>query len=74
MKASVLLDEAVSLPVEERAHLVDCLLQSLNQPDPTHAVAWAEVARRRLDELKSGAIMPVSGEAVFARIGQRYAK
>jgi len=51
MKASVLLDEAVSLPVEERAHLVDCLLQTLNPPDATHAAAWAAMARRRLDEL-----------------------
>lgn len=54
MKASVLLDEAISLPVEERAHLVDCLLQTLNPPDATHAAAWAVAARRRLDELKTG--------------------
>lgn len=74
MKASVLLDEAVSLPVEERAHLVDCLLQTLNPPDATHAAAWAVVARRRLDELRSGKVIPVSGEAVFARIQQRYEK
>ncbi|MEI7841674.1 MAG: addiction module protein [Gallionellaceae bacterium] len=74
MKASVLLDEAVSLPVEERAHLVDCLLQSLNPLDATHVEAWAAVARRRLDELRSGKVMAISGEAVFARIQQRYEK
>ncbi|MBI5626901.1 MAG: addiction module protein [Nitrosomonadales bacterium] len=74
MKASVLLDEAVSLPVEERAHLVDCLLQTLNPPDATHAAAWAAVARRRLDELRSGKVVAISGDAVFARIQQRYEK
>lgn len=74
MKASVLLDEAISLPVEERAHLVDCLLQTLNPPDAPHAVAWAAVARRRLDELRSGKIAPIPGETVFARIQQRYEK
>lgn len=72
MKASVLLDEAVSLPVEERAHLVDCLLQTLNPPDATHAAAWAAVARRRLDELKSGRVVAIPGKAVFDRIQQRY--
>lgn len=74
MKASVLLDEAISLPVEERAHLVDCLLQTLNQPDAAHAAAWAEVARRRLDDLRSGKVVVIPGEAVFERIQQRYEK
>lgn len=74
MKASVLLDEAISLPVEERAHLVDCLLQTLNPPDATHAAAWTAVARRRLDELRSGKDVAIPGEAVFARIQQRYEK
>lgn len=74
MKASVLLDEAVSLPVEERAHLVDCLLQTLNPPDAAHAAAWAEVARRRLDELKSGRVVAIPGKAVFDCIQQRYEK
>jgi len=74
MKASVLFDEAISLPVEERAHLVDCLLQTLNPPDESHTVAWAAVARRRLDELKSGKVAAISGEQVFASIRQSYGK
>ncbi|MDO9010904.1 MAG: addiction module protein [Gallionella sp.] len=74
MKAGVLLEEAISLPVEERAHLVDCLLQTLNQPDATHAAAWTAVARRRLDELRSGKVASIDGDAVFARIWQRYEK
>lgn len=74
MKACVLLEEAVSLPVEERVRLVDCLLQTLNQPDAIHASAWTAVARRRLDELRSGNIMPIDGDAVFERIWQRCGK
>jgi putative addiction module component (TIGR02574 family) len=74
MKASELLDEVVSLPVEERAHLVECLLQSLNPADEKHADAWSALARRRLDELVSGKVAPVPGEKVFASIQQRYAK
>lgn len=74
MKASVLFDEAISLPVEERAHLVDCLLQTLNPPDEAHAAAWAAVARRRLNELRAGSVAPIAGEEVFARIQQRYGK
>lgn len=68
MKASVLLEEAVSLPVEERVHLVDCLLQTLNPADAQHVEAWTDVARRRLHELRSGAVVPLHGEEVFARI------
>lgn len=74
MKASVLLDEAISLPVEERAHLVDCLLQTLNPPDGAHAAAWAAAARRRFDELRSEKVVAIPGESVFARIRQRYEK
>lgn len=50
MKASALLVEAISLPVEERAYLVDCLLHTLNPPDASHAAAWAAAARRRLND------------------------
>src|SRR3989338_435530 len=62
MKASVLFDEAISLPVEERAHLVDCLLQTFNPPDEAHAAALAAVARRRLNELRAGRVGPIAGE------------
>jgi putative addiction module component (TIGR02574 family) len=74
MKTSALLDEVVSLPVEERMYLVDCLLQTLNPSDTSHTVAWADLADRRLDELLSGKVVPIPGETVFARIRQRYEK
>ncbi len=72
MKTSDLIDEAVSLPLEERARMVDTLLQSLNPPDEAAAAAWLDVARRRLAELRAGTVAPVDGEQVFARIRDRY--
>jgi len=64
--------EAESLPVEERAVVVDSLLRSLNTPDPEIDRKWAAVARRRLEELRSGHVKPIPGEEVFARIRKRF--
>lgn len=68
-----IIHEAESLPVEDRAAIVDSLLRSLNPPDPEVDRKWAAVAKRRLDELRSGRVKPVPGEEVFARIRQRFA-
>lgn len=64
--------EAESLPAEERALVVDSLLRSLNPPDPEIDRKWAAVAKRRLEELRSGRVKPIPGEKVFARIRQRF--
>ncbi|MCX7048991.1 MAG: addiction module protein [Candidatus Sumerlaeota bacterium] len=72
MKTSELLEEAISLPVDERASLADSLLQSLNPPDSRIDRKWAEVAQRRLKELRSGKVKSVPGEEVFAKIWKRY--
>ena len=74
MKTSELIAEAISLPVEERTRIVENLLSSLNLPEPRVDAAWASVARRRLDELRSGSVGSVPGEVVFERIRQLYAK
>jgi putative addiction module component (TIGR02574 family) len=68
MKTKKLIEEALSLPVEERALIADSLLKSLNMPDTTIDAKWAEVAKRRLQELRSGKVKPISGEEVFAEI------
>ncbi len=74
MKTKNLIDEAVSLPVEERALIVDCLLRSLNQPESDIDKEWAAVAKRRLDELRLGKVEAVPGEVVFERIWKRFEK
>lgn len=72
MKTKDLIDEAVSLPVEERALLVDSLLRSLNQPQTDIDKKWIEVARQRLEELQSGTVKAVPGEAAFEKIWKRF--
>ncbi|KVW94289.1 addiction module protein [Thiobacillus denitrificans] len=74
MKTVELIDEVASLPIEERARLVDTLLRSLNTPESAVDSAWMEVAQHRLDELRAGRVESAPGEAVFERIRQRYEK
>ena len=74
MNTKELIDDAVSLPVEERALVVDSLLRSLNQPESDIDKNWSAVAQRRLSELRSGAVEAVSGEEVFQKIWKRFDK
>ncbi|MCF6355623.1 MAG: addiction module protein [Candidatus Polarisedimenticolaceae bacterium] len=74
MNTRELISEAVSLPVEERALVVDSLLRSLNQPESEIDKKWAVVAKRRLVEMRSGTVSAVPGEQVFERIWHRFDK
>ena len=65
--------EAESLPVEERAIVIDSLLRTLNPPDPEIDRKWIDVAKRRLAELRSGQVKAIPGEDVFARVKERFA-
>lgn len=69
-----LIDEALSLPVEERALIADSLLKSLNMPDTAIDKKWIQIAKRRLGELHSGKVEPIPGDEVFDRIHERFAK
>jgi hypothetical protein len=35
---------------------------------------WAAVAKKRLDQLRSGEVQPIPGEEVFQRIWNRFSK
>jgi putative addiction module component (TIGR02574 family) len=48
------LAEALELPEEERATLVQELLASLDGEDSDAGAAWAEVIRRRTDDVVEG--------------------
>jgi putative addiction module component (TIGR02574 family) len=72
MKTKELIAEAVSLPIEERALLVDSLLSSLNTPESIVDKKWIAVAKHRLQQLKAGETTAVSGEEVFKKIAARF--
>ena len=64
--------DAESLPVEERAKVVDSLLRSLNPTDAAVDRKWVAVAKRRLAELQSGRVKAVPGDVVFGEILRRF--
>lgn len=72
MNTNELIDEAISLPVDDRAKVVDTLLKSLNPVDDANTSAWLEMAQRRLAELTAGTVQPIPGEEVFADIARRF--
>lgn len=50
----------------------DSILRSLNPPESGIDRKWAQVAERRLAELRSGEVKPVPGEQVFAKVWKRF--
>lgn len=70
--ADEIIREAAELPIEERALVIDSLLRTLNRPDPEIDRQWVAVARRRLEELRSGAARSIAGADVFSRIRDRF--
>ena len=72
MKTADLIAEAISLPVEERALVVDFLLKSLNSPETDVDEKWAVVAKRRLAELRIGEVEAVPGDEVFRKVRNRF--
>lgn len=72
MKTKDLIAEVISLPVEDRAMVVDSLLKSLNSPESDIDKKWAAVAKRRLKELRSAEVKAIPGDEVFKKIWKRY--
>ena len=61
-------DEALHLTKEERAHLVQRLVLSLEFPSKEELRSdWLHEARRRAEELDSGSVQAVSGEDVMRK-------
>ena len=72
-EASRLLTEVLALPANERAQLVERILDSLSvEPDKERLEKWAAETESRLDAIDRGELDVVAGEDVFERLRQRY--
>ena len=71
LKADELINEAMSLPVELRARLVDELLKSLNPSQAEIDELWAAEAERRVSEIESGKVKLIPGEQVFGELRKK---
>ena len=68
-EATDLLKQALNLPVSERAELAGSLIESLESAeDEAVAAAWDEEVSRRMEQLDSGTIKPVSLEEARRRL------
>jgi len=74
MGTKELIDKVTSLPVEERAIVLDFILKSLNPPDSEIDRKWVEVSKRRLADLQSGHVKSIPGNQVFDTIWKRFSK
>jgi putative addiction module component (TIGR02574 family) len=65
MSAKHVLSEALKLTPAERLLVVEGLIESLDQPDPSIAAAWAEEAELRLQAYRESRRAGVPLEEVF---------
>ncbi len=74
MNTKELIEEISSLSVEDRVLVADSILRTLNPPEKEIDQKWAEVAKKRLNELQSGEVEAISGEDVFENIHKRFSE
>ncbi|MBL8469998.1 addiction module protein [Methyloversatilis discipulorum] len=67
-----LVAQALSLPPEDRARLVERLIASF-EPQSAAQAAWMQVSKARRDEVRAGKVEMVPGEEALARIRARIA-
>lgn len=68
-EAADLLKKALTLPVSERADLAGSFIESLDDAeDESVAAAWDKEIARRMEEVDSGKVKPVSLEEARRRL------
>ena len=73
MKTKDLVAEVTSLPIEERAIVADLILKSLTPTDDAIDQKWTTIAKKRVQEIKTGQAELIPGDDVFKKIQDRFA-
>jgi putative addiction module component (TIGR02574 family) len=66
-----LLRQALELPANDRAALVEGLILSLDKPDPVLDTLWLKEAESRLAAYRSGELAAVDADEVFSELGRQ---
>jgi len=69
--AKTVMNQALKLPVNDRAALVDTLILSLDKPDPALDAEWLKEAEDRLSAYQSGELAAVDADDVFRELDKR---
>ncbi len=72
IKTDELISEAISLPADIRALIVNKLLESLNPTKKEIDELWAAEAEKRVEDIRTGKVKPIPGEEVFKEIRNKY--
>lgn len=68
MTTKDMLEKALQLDPAQRFKLVEDILHSLDQPDPTVDAAWIEEAERRLADYRAGNVTAIAAEEVLGAL------
>jgi putative addiction module component (TIGR02574 family) len=66
-----LLRQALELPPNDRAALIEGLIVSLDKPDPAIDALWLKEAESRMAAYRSGELDAVDADQVFAELGRQ---
>lgn len=69
--AQALLRDALQLPPNDRAALIDELVVSLDKPDPALDAAWLKEAEARMAAWRAGQLDAIDADEVFADLGRQ---
>ena len=68
--AKAILHQALELPSNDRAALVEGLIASLDKPDPALDAMWLKEAEDRLAAYRTGELDAIDADRVFAELGK----
>jgi len=69
-KVNSVINQALELTFADRADIVEKLLISLDNPDPSIDAVWAKEADARIEAYERGELETVSAEEVFRKYNQ----